>query len=162
MYDLERATTSWPCVVRHVPSQKIPKLEIEPEHFRPYLESLRKSCKQSQLDTSSLEPDEQKYLEMFTGEDFNGFEDKREAVGREDVAELVCPCNYNLEFVDNIYQNAMIGHLVRLSHRFRPKDLKSRPKNLDAVWPRLSICVEGLVGVLEDLGTEYTIEVSQI
>lgn len=54
----------------------------------------------------------------------------------------------------------MLGHLVRLGHRFRPKDMKLRPKNLDSAWPVLSICIQSLRDLSRGSDLAYTIEVS--
>jgi hypothetical protein len=91
-----RASTSWPCVIRHDPSRELPKLKIVPSHFQPYLDALRRDYPLNE-DPQKLEGEEEnlkKDLKVFMEESFQLPE---EVEGFTRVKEMVSKATFYTE-----------------------------------------------------------------
>lgn len=89
-------------MIRHDPNREVPQLEIEPQHFQPFLDCLRENYPTSSLGTTGLEEDARKYLTLFTDKNFEGLESKRKVEGYDNVAEMVSFSIHIRERAENV------------------------------------------------------------
>ncbi|PVF91867.1 hypothetical protein CPB86DRAFT_820138 [Serendipita vermifera] len=147
------ATTSWPVIVRHVPKQSTPTLEINPDHFRPFVDEIYKlqpskvirdlEGKASTKPGTLSRPENTQLTKWKSYQDDNA--EFVEQVAQYESGKYVFP--QKVEGLTEIAKmNLRIGHLIRLCYLFEKRNLQK-----DDNWPLLTITMKH-IGEYHDLG----------